>query len=161
MPENLVLFEDLGIDKTYWKLPRVQRAQQFHQKCLSLICSYRRSVGHLVLVSTNLVLEENMDVTGNLDCAGGECPASAEGAFFDFGQDQMCPNVADDGTVCAASVSFSCRVTSWAQTKTIFLHILPGLDFDKDWRVQQCCELESEESSQGKWRRGGERRRES
>merc|ERR1712032_1471209 len=55
-------------------------------------------------------LEENMDVTGNLECAGGECPASAKGVFFDFGQDQVCPNVADDGTVCAAS--------AWISTKT-------------------------------------------
>lgn len=70
----------------------------------------KTSVGHLVLVSTNLVLEENMDVTGNLDCASGECPAPAKGIFFDFGQDQMCPNVGDDGTVCAAS--------AWISTKT-------------------------------------------
>ena len=87
-----------------------------------------------------------MGVTGNLDCADGDCPA--KGAFYDFGKDQVCPNFGDDGTVCAASVSLSCDILD--PPKTTFLHGLPGLDFDKDRRVQQCCKLESEESSAGK-----------
>ena len=69
----------------------------------------RTSVGYLVLVNTNLVLEKNLDVVGDLECSDGECPSKTKKAsFYDFEKDQMCPAGFDEGNTCAAAVYILC-----------------------------------------------------
>ena len=50
-----------------------------------------------------------MDLVGDLECPHeSTCPVATKGAFFDLEQDDLCPAVYDDGTICAASVRVAC-----------------------------------------------------
>ena len=66
----------------------------------------RTTVGYLVLTSTNLVLEKDLDIVGDLEC-DGNCPTKTKESFYDFEKDQMCPAGFEDGAACAASVCTS------------------------------------------------------
>ena len=78
----------------------------------------RTSVGYLVL-EVDLVLEEDVAVTGDLDCSDGECgstkfetPATKQSKqkprLYDFAKDKICPVNNNEAAMCAGSVRFSC-----------------------------------------------------
>ena len=74
----------------------------------------------MLLINTNLDLEDDMDIVGDLECSSDGCPATkaAQSTLFQMEVQQMCP--AADGTgpvtpptgasgdVCRASVR-ACR----------------------------------------------------
>ena len=74
----------------------------------------RTSVGVLVLYGTDLVLENQMTLGGDLECSDGDCPTATKESLYDFEKNQMCPAGDgpppgdDDGDVCAASVRVLC-----------------------------------------------------
>ena len=76
----------------------------------------RTSVGVLVLYGTDLVLENQMTLGGDLECSDGDCPTATKESLYDFEKNQMCPagddnDGGDDGDndfVCAASVRVLC-----------------------------------------------------
>merc|ERR1712100_759206 len=74
------------------------------------------SVGHVMLIKTNLVVKKHLEIVGKLDCSGGGCPNSKAAQFtlFQLKMKKMCStdgpqDTIDDGTVCAAS--------SWVATE--------------------------------------------
>jgi hypothetical protein len=96
---------------------RVCCGYRLHTSSARSVC---RSVGHLALRGTNLVLTtKSLEVVGKLDCSkDGKCPD--KGAFYEFENKKMCgaeepvgpvdpvgpigPIDEDDDRVCSASV---------------------------------------------------------
>ena len=76
----------------------------------TMYCTCRTKIGVLVLDGGNLVLENQMDLVGDLECSDGNCPTKTKESFYDFEKLQMCPAsdgpppTGDTGDVCAASV---------------------------------------------------------
>ena len=88
---------------------------QFRKFARVLHLLYRESVGGVFLINTNLDLEDDMDIVGDLECSSDGCPATkaAQSTLFQMEVQQMCP-AADgppsggSGDVCRASVR-ACR----------------------------------------------------
>ena len=75
----------------------------------------RASVGHLVMTGGVLVVDKLLTLKGDLECSGGDCPSKSKAVLFDFEKNRVC-SIDDgggddddgDGSICAASVRFSC-----------------------------------------------------
>ena len=80
----------------------------------------RTSVGVLVLDGTELNLENDLTIGGDVECSDGDCPSTTKESLYDFETGQMCPvsddnddggdggDDGDDESVCAASVCVLC-----------------------------------------------------
>ena len=62
----------------------------------------------MLALDSTLVLESMMELVGDLQCTEPDCPTTTKGVFWDLEEDQLCPAVYDDGTICAATVRVAC-----------------------------------------------------